>query len=163
MGVVRQRLLDAGARLIRGDVAWVSVLDYAYRLEKVKEKRKREKRTYRRISRKWTLLPEVTLNVPPPCASSILLIGAPRSISAVIPSVLKSHHLSSDPLHIKKIRETYLTKPSSEAETPVVPDCPSSQTNDLIFPSVDFPSALFPRTRGSASGLPRSNKRIFFS
>jgi hypothetical protein len=67
------------------------------------------------------------------------------------------------PLPYQTQRETYLTKPSSEAETPVVPDCPSSQTNDLIFPSVLFPSALFPRTRGSASGRPRSNKRIFFS
>jgi len=62
-----------------------------------------------------------------------------------------------------KKQRKYLTKPSSEAETPVVPDCPSSHTNDLIFPSVDFPSALFPNISGSASGRPRSNNRIFFS
>lgn len=59
--------------------------------------------------------------------------------------------------------ETHLTDPSSEAETPIVPPCPSSHTRDLMLPSVDSPSGLLPRTSGSASGRPRSNKRIFFS
>lgn len=58
---------------------------------------------------------------------------------------------------------THRTLPSSAALTPIVPFWPSSQTRLLTMPSQDKPSGLVPSTRGSASGRPRSKRRIFFS
>lgn len=84
--------------------------------------------------------------------------GRLRQCSQVPPSAREPHGVSQC-----RVDWTHLTMPSSAALTPTAPPCASSQTSDRTVPLQESPSGLLPNTRGSASGRPRSNSRIFFS
>ncbi len=68
--------------------------------------------TYRRMSRKWTLEPDVTLSVPPPCASSIEDTGSPRSSEVVCVRVRRSHQLDCVSYRIEWLIKGSLTGPA---------------------------------------------------
>lgn len=83
------------------------------------------KRTYRNMSKKCTLFPAVTLSVPPPCASSIDVIGSPRSSAAVCESVRISHHLDVSTVEILN-------------GMPDSPDLPVFGRTDTASPALPF-------------------------